>query len=180
MWDELKKDLTIVAPLEGAGRRAAPAALDRFEKKYGFKLPASYRAFVETFGPGELGRYFRIHAPGYPGREIDLGEYVEGMRQSADMFAEIYGDADLVARMVPFGDTIGGDVIAWDPRALTPKTADEYPIVFLPRDQQKVRPMAPTFPQMVADVCLDKSFGKLVNDPNYEVVREFQPYARPA
>src|SRR4051812_18971898 len=39
------------------------AALDDYEARSGFRLPASYREFMHKFGPGELAGYFRISGP---------------------------------------------------------------------------------------------------------------------
>ena len=64
MWKRLYKKLEIVVP-EGYRPVAKPSRrdLDAFEKQFGFKLPRSYREFMEVFGPGTLADYFRIDDP---------------------------------------------------------------------------------------------------------------------
>ncbi len=67
MWQQLYNSLKIVLR-RGYERLPPPdaAALDRFEREHGHPLPASYREFIQVFGAGELGGFFRIKAPGYP------------------------------------------------------------------------------------------------------------------
>src|SRR5206468_4063398 len=46
--------------------RPTSEQIDAFEAAYGFKLPPSYRSFLQVFGAGEINSMFRIAAPGGP------------------------------------------------------------------------------------------------------------------
>jgi len=179
MWKTLRGQITVKPPKRGAMKQAKAAALDQFEADFGVKLPASYRAFVEEFGPGEIGGYFRICAPGYNGKSLDLAGLVKLVRENSDVYADQYGDEKLVAGMIPFADTIGGDVIVWNPKKAGGKDTDEYPILLLASGRDKPIKLAATFPEFVTDVCLSDSFGKVIKDPNYRADREFIPYTKP-
>jgi hypothetical protein len=164
-------------PKRGAKKRAPDSALTRFETEFGVPLPPSYREFVVRLGPGEIGRYFRVYAPGYGGKGLDLAALVTLLRENADIYEEQYGDAALVARMIPFADTIGGDVFVWDTKKAV---KGEYPVVALLNGGTKPVKVAPTFAAFVTDVVLGGRFGKLVKDPEFEVENDFLPYSKPA
>jgi hypothetical protein len=164
-------------PKRGAKKRAPDSALTRFETEFGVPLPPSYREFVERLGPGEFGGYFRVYAPGYGGKGLDLAALVTLLRENADIYEGQYGDAPLVARMIPFADTIGGDVFVWD----TGKPVKgEYPILALISGGTKPIKVAPTFAAFVMDVVLGGRFGKLVKNPDFEAGNDFLPYSKPA
>jgi hypothetical protein len=62
-WKRLYDSLEIeIAPGTPKGVRPTPATISEYESATGFKLPLDYREFIQVFGPGELGRVFRIKA----------------------------------------------------------------------------------------------------------------------
>lgn len=167
----------MMPPKRGAKKRAPDSALARFEADFGVPLPPSYREFVGRLGPGEIGGYFRVYAPGYGGKGLDLAALVTLVRENADIYEGQYGDAALVAGMIPFADTIGGDVFAWDTRK---PVKGEYPVVALLNGGTKPVTAAPSFAAFVADVVLGGQFGKLVKNPDFETGNDFLPYSKPA
>ncbi len=104
--------------------RVSNRVLDTFEKTNGLVLPNSYRAFVKKHGACEVAQYFRVRAPGTDQPATDLQAFYELLRGVTDVFIETYGAAELVTHMLPFADSVGGDVLAFDlrdPRAREPK-----------------------------------------------------------
>jgi len=66
MWESFCEKLEIPS-ISSSGREFLPKpnieTIELFEKKYGIKLPFSYREFTLQLGTGELGDFFRIAAP---------------------------------------------------------------------------------------------------------------------
>lgn len=180
MWQELSSTLTLKKPDGTPVKKPTASGLSKFEAKHGLKLPASYREFIQIFGPGDLGAYFRIYAPGYPGTIADLDAFIEMIRDSEDIYIDTFGkkNAAFIRRMLPFSDTIGGDIIVWDPKTVSSGADHEYHVFMLPDDQETIVELAPDFKTFVLDTCLGPKFGKIVRDPNYQVVRQFMPFAR--
>src|SRR5262245_54120923 len=113
MWKSLyqrfftDEGLEIVRPSE----EKIDAALKRVEDGLGIRLPAGYAAFIHQFGPGEIGGYFRIFGPpipGFPDWGNDILEENRSWRSPDGAWASS-GDPKLVARLVCFSTTIGGD-----------------------------------------------------------------------
>ena len=63
MWSELRRKLDLKGPIDPDEVAGIPEACTAFEKSAKFSLPESYKSFVATLGPGEIGGYTRIHAP---------------------------------------------------------------------------------------------------------------------
>ena len=93
------------------------------EGKLSFKLPDSYKAFVQEYGYGLLLGMFRIYLPEAYHACEDLSEVIKDL--SADIqWAEKEkfiryqpdGSSELVARLIPFGKDDGGGILAWDLR----------------------------------------------------------------
>ncbi|NPD24341.1 MULTISPECIES: SMI1/KNR4 family protein [Corallococcus] len=117
-----------VLEVKGPQRFTAPEELlDAAEKALGVTLPGSYREFAKRYGFGEVGGMFTVHVPvpagaqpgcaGLVGLSRELaGELVEDVdRQALDLRPD--GTPGLVRRLVPFGTSSNGDVMAWDPAA---------------------------------------------------------------
>lgn len=176
MWEQLTKSLDVRQPPGQALSKPTDATLDKFESAHKFKLPPSYREFVKVFGPGEIGGYFRIYAPGYGKSGADLGRFVKEIRELEEVFRDRFRQkVRFIKRMVPFADTLGGDIIVWGPSEITDPSS-EYSIYMIFEDRDKIAELARSFPAFVQDVCLSDSFGTLVGDPNYKALRQFIPF----
>lgn len=116
------------------------------------KLPASYQAFLEVLGPGRLGGYFRVFAPGKEGGLDALARDVD-----PEVFGEVYGDVALAEALLPFSDTVGGDVFGWDTR--TSDADGEHPVHAFPSGRTKSLKVADTFGEFVVEVCLGRRFA---------------------
>jgi len=99
--------------------------------RLGFRLPADYREFIDTYGPGTLGD-IRIMAPGAPGG-MDLFELLEWK------YAQVRdASRDLVFRppfypepggTVCWGEASGGWACGWAPGSADP---DEWTVDIMP------------------------------------------------
>src|ERR1041385_7887862 len=118
MWKRLYQRL-----MTGEGREIIrppalkiDAGLKRVEAELGVRLPAQYKAFIHQFGPGEVGGYFRIFGPKVPGFADwgnDILAEVKSWREP-DMAWTDAAPPALVARLLCFSTTIGGDACFWD------------------------------------------------------------------
>src|SRR5947209_8698265 len=123
-WDELVARLKLLIPegqeLDAPTPEALDAALGDLERMAGFHFPASYRAFLHRFGPGELAGYFHIYAPipegvGSPAREYyDIVKENEVIRDPEGNWVNT-ADPALVQRLILFASTGAGDWLFWDP-----------------------------------------------------------------
>lgn len=173
-WKKLQERLEVRGGATGANK-PTDAELDAFQKAYGFELPDAYREFVKAFGPGELSAYVRIYAPASAGTPGRLAQFVDGVRDAAELLGEKYGDPAFVARMVPFANTLAGDMIAWDPDAVTDAKSHEYGTSVLQKDSSKIVRAASTFTAFI-DCVLSPAFGKYVDYPDYEPQDVYVPF----
>jgi hypothetical protein len=62
-------------------------------------LPDAYKQFVVTYGPGQIGRYFNIRAPGYGLKsDADLAALIRLFRIDEDMYIDIFQDVPFIQR----------------------------------------------------------------------------------
>lgn len=174
MWKSLYQRLVTDEGLElvRPPEEKIDAALKRIEGELGIRLPASYAAFIREFGPGEIGGYFRIYGPPIPGfRDCgnDILEENRSWRDPDGMWAES-GDPKLVARLVCFSTTIGGDACFWDPEDVRNSRTHEYGIYVLSRGSMdmKVRDAAGSFKEFVERHCLANEFVKIVGGHGFD------------
>lgn len=164
MWKKLHQSLKMVPPKGQALPKPTSADLDKAEKKIGAKLPPSYRDFAQLFGPGQHGGYFRIYAPmaGAKYKMSDLAEQTLAMREGLSDMAEKDKDKKFYGRMVPFADTLGGDIFCWDPLPPKGKQVEEYPVFVLVHGSDKIQPMAPDFETFVNKVVYGPDLAKVI------------------
>src|SRR5262245_52672134 len=120
-WSSLYRSLQIKEyPGRRRIRQPTDLDLDKFESSTRFKLPVSYREFIKVFGPGTLGVFFRIAAPGYSseGDPIDLAAFNSSFKgtnpHDKSRWRRAYGDdAARVERMVMFALTDAVETIGW-------------------------------------------------------------------
>jgi len=78
--------------------------MDEAEKVLGIRFRKSYRAFIDQFGPGEIGGYFRIYAPhisSFPDYGNDILEENRNWRDPEGFWATT-AQPELVSRLVCF------------------------------------------------------------------------------
>ena len=122
MWTKLYDSLSI-SELDGE-RLPKPSeqSLALFELTSGIRLPVSYREFTKVFGIGELAGYFRIAAPLEVKSEYNLDEYNKiAHGDPAEELWAIYAPSAIIEKMLFFGETIGGEMFAWDTTKVTDK-----------------------------------------------------------
>jgi hypothetical protein len=179
MWKKLYDSLDIKPAAGKAFAKPAAADLDKVEAKIKAKLPASYREYAQVFGAGELGGYFRINVPlpKAKSKMNDLAGLVAFAREEEELYTDTYGDEAFVKRMIPFGTTTGGDILAWDPKAVTDKADNEYAVVVLPNGRDKIVKAFPDFKTFVTKGALGSEFAKAIKyKGTWDVKKEFLPW----
>lgn len=180
MWESLKQKLRVTKPPAPPQPIPTLAHLTHFETSLGIRLPESYKLFVTTFGAGEIGGYFNIFAPGYPNKPSGSIEgLISLVRDPAvrEAFIEAYKDVDFLDRMIPFSNSIGGDIIAWDPDDVRDSVNSEYGIYILPDDLDQIVELASSFKEYIENVCLGDAFKKFAG-PKWTTIHEFMPFGR--
>jgi hypothetical protein len=179
MWKALYKSLKLVPPPKGKPFPLPRAAdLDKVEKKLKLPLPASYRAFAQVFGVGQIGGYFRVGVPAKGAKLSDLLGLVEFVRGNEELYVDTYGDKAFVRRMLPFGTTLGGDILVWDPHAVSDTRANEYRIFVLPDDQVKIVPLADDFSQFITKAVFGPAFKKALKQKTWSIEKIFEPWGK--
>jgi hypothetical protein len=80
--------------------------------------------------------------------------------------------------MVPFSDTIGGDIVVWDPEDVKNDQESEYGIYVLPDDSDRITFLTDSFSSYVTDMCLGSGFDVIAHDPAWAPPQEFVPFGR--
>ena len=174
MWEALYRRLVTAEGLElvRPPAEAVDAALDSAEAELRVRFPAGYRTFIHRFGPGELGEYFRIYRPSIPGFPDYGNNILEENRNWRDPegFWATTAPPELVARLVCFSTTIGGDACFWDPADVRSVGTGEYGIYALSRGSRdaRVRAAAGSFEQFVERHRLGNDFVNVVGGQGWE------------
>lgn len=87
---------------------------DGVHARLGLRLPADYRAFIDSYGPGTVGD-IRIMAPGQPA-EWDLFALLD-RKQAQGMILPLYPEP---GGAVSWGETAGGHTLCWAPAGADP------------------------------------------------------------
>jgi uncharacterized protein (TIGR02996 family) len=131
--------------------------LDAFEAAHHFRLPASYRAFIRVFGPGEFSTSLQIYSPG-----ASLSE----MGERQDRFARMVGNVDFltntqtqaepIAHMVCLGEDIhiGTRYYGWDYEDVRNPATHEYAIRRYDSEGHSCPIVAASFSEFVNDHIL--------------------------
>jgi hypothetical protein len=164
-WKQLYDSLEIeITPGTPKGVKPAQAIISEYEAATGFKLPLDYCEFIQVFGPGELGRVFRIKAPGYPtmGYPTDLGAFNSSFDASRNDPAKlgVYERQEQFKRLHFFAATDGGEAIAWDPNFHDPDRHD-YGIYILLGSSDAPELLAVSFKKFIFDACLGDGYYRL-------------------
>jgi hypothetical protein len=146
-WNRIARNLRAPAPRI----RYGPSDFRRTSRAIGFAVPPSYKAFVATFGCGELFDMFIVWPP---------PELPDLSRARA---AEIRASSLMVRgpsfdELVPFGGTVNGDTMCW--RVPPHARMTERAICIVDRDcarpEVKVADDLLDFVQVLLDDSLDK------------------------
>lgn len=160
MWKELLATMEVTRDVPNGYRRVFVddfSLYDALETKYSFVFPRSFKEFLRVFGTGFLADYFNFYGPNH-GLEEQI--HWRDMRKKALM--KIFRQAEMLPRIVIFCDTLGGDLIAWDPEDVTDKKAGEFGIYALPRNDNQIVRLADTFHDFILDVCLGPGFNRVI------------------
>jgi internalin A len=142
--------------------------IDAFEAAYSFKLPPSYRAFLQVFGAGEVNFMFRIAAPGGP-EHYNL----EAMNAEArglvtyhgyDFVTDEYAGLEPITRMVIFCEW-DSDRWGWDPQEQRDPGRGEYAIRHWGRSGSRAEVVASSFPEFINDVLMRDSLNWFGREP---------------
>jgi hypothetical protein len=160
-WRQLLAGLDLVGELHPV----AVETLDAYERRSGFKLPASYRHFCRVFGPGSITDWFEIAVPDFKGRSPNRHDLDTVGRNSHDHLEwQAYSDdPQQYERAVIFGSDCTGARFFWDPAERTGRRGDECAVYAVWRDWTRGR-VCDTFWEF-ASICLHRGSRTLYDDP---------------
>jgi uncharacterized protein (TIGR02996 family) len=154
-------------------KKRVRSAIRKFETDFGVPLPRSYKAYSLIFGPGEFGSYFRINVP--DGRKLgdlagdhhDIHDWEHGYESN---------QGQLLRRIIYFSNTIGGELIGWDPSAVRDSGESEYAIFHIERTYEAVE-IASSFPEFISEICLGGKLGDFIGGSGWDDPEQsFFPY----
>jgi hypothetical protein len=143
---------------------ATVEGLKKIELAPGFPLPASYCEFATTFGYGLLGELLILYIPMTGGDSLlERCEVLKGTIQYSidnELFEyEPDGSEELAQRLIPFGISENGHIVAWDPKDKT--GAHEYRVYAIGSKCLAIRDGGADLYQFV-ESCLDKRVKKVL------------------
>ena len=116
-WEELFARLGANHRRGRDDARPSVEDLDTFEAAHQFRLPASYRAFIRVFGPGEFSTSHQIYCPGASLSEMgERQELFAEIARNLDFLSDTQAQAEPTAHMICFGEIahIGTRYYGWD------------------------------------------------------------------
>jgi hypothetical protein len=164
---------SILARLEieqGAVNPVKKSVLSKYEKEAGLILPKSYKAYCQTFGPGELAPpwTYRIHTPHALSTAFNidiLNQKVKGMT-----FANLSAlDMVRFKRVMYFATDMATSDFFWDPEDVTDKRDNECGIYVMYRNW-RVERLCDTFWAFINDICLGTGVPGYDNSEGVELV----------
>jgi hypothetical protein len=161
VWRFLRSRLAIEPSIDQL-RPVTRANLETFEQKQSLRLPNSYRSFCEVFGPGRVGDWFDIAAPGYRGKAATFS--LEKLNRMAHdgLEYEVYSkDPSQHARSLFFSLDQMGLYHFFDPVEVTDTRRHEYAVYTLFRDY-KVKRTADNFGEFITLCCLGRKRTELI------------------
>jgi hypothetical protein len=118
---------------------ATDADLDGLETEIGSRLPASYRAWMKRFGPGELQGWISLAKPG-PGVKTEY-DGVTGLtalhRSFVQEHQEYYPNHVWLSALVYFASPGAGGAYAWEPGTFTEVSRHECRFFYLRRAEEQ-------------------------------------------
>jgi hypothetical protein len=160
-WRQMLAGLDLIGELHPV----ALQTLDAYEQRTGFKLPASYRHFCCTFGPGSLMDWFEIAVPDFKGRSPNSHDLETVGRNAHEHreWQEYSDDPQQYERAVIFGGDCTAAHYFWDPTQRTDKRRHECAIYVVWRDWSRER-VCDTFWEF-ANICLHRGSRTLYESP---------------
>ncbi len=178
-WKDLYHSLQIEEPADAPkADKPTLATIRAYEERTGFRFPNDYVEYIQVFGPGVLGREFRILAPGYESCLPEESNYIDLYRNHSfssqpiteEWLIKILGIENInkMQRMHHFSSTFEGESISWDPNDPTEwdpyepqdPTAHDYKVFIWLRDRSNPELIANSFVDFVNDVCLGNAYAQ--------------------
>lgn len=122
----------------------------------GHELPLSYVYFVQKWGAGLAFGMFRIWVPiGNPGWDIQIlnPSYKELLRDTVVNGMWPTSLTELAGRVLPFGDSVNGDLLCWDPENKTPD--GEMAIHLLSNEQDEAPMVGSSLVDFLGEYCVE-------------------------
>ena len=137
----------------------APEELDSFEAQFGFKLPASYRAFTQVFGAGSFFGSFKLFVPNGPYHEIgnlqdEVRELIED--NDYDYVSEQHKELEPVIRMIFLAEDITPCYYGWDSEDVRDPETREYAIRKYDFEYNVCPIVAASFPEFIHKYVLEE------------------------
>lgn len=157
MWEALYRNCEIItASYPGYQIVPVPTELTiaQFEKTYGIPLPASYRAFILTFGPGELGGFFRIATPLDIENDYELNQFNKNLHGLPDeRLLEGFEKMGVIEKFLFFCASGGGEFYGWKTDEVVDSANNEYAIYEFP-DFPPIKKIALTFREFILNYVM--------------------------
>jgi len=129
-WKRPANEMAVLRDLLGAPSARVPRVnWDQVHARLGLRLPADYREFIDTYGPGMLGDV-RVTAPGAPGG-MNLFELLERTHARTRGMAEEEYRPPLYPEpggIVCWGEDQRGSILGWGPGSDDP---DDWLVVVM-------------------------------------------------
>lgn len=143
-----------------------------------FVLPQSYCDFVTQFGYGLLSNLLIIYVP-MPGFGDDLSQRSKALMRvikesiADDLFEyKPHGNRKLAERLVPFGISENGHILAWDPADNTAK--DEYQLYAIGSKCLAIRKAGENLYSLIEQIQ-DKRVKKILGEGYEPLEPNFRP-----
>ncbi|WP_434391129.1 SMI1/KNR4 family protein [Melittangium boletus] len=163
---------------------ASDALLDTASEALGLTFPPSYREFAKRYGFGEVSDMFVVHVPVPAGATPGCAGLLEVSRQLSRELLEMDaappldvhpdGTRELVRRLVPFGKSRNGDVVAWDPVA--PSGGGELWLYLVSMRGGDVHRAAPNLAVFLAKT-LEPGLGGMLERMQTQLPATFSPHS---
>ncbi|WP_426730111.1 SMI1/KNR4 family protein [Myxococcus faecalis] len=177
-------ELPILNPTGPLMAQPTDALLDEASRRLQLELPPSYREFARRYGYGLTAGLFMIAVP------VDTAgaEWSEDLvERSAELAQELAASVDgkyisykpdgteeRVRRLVPFGASENGDILAWDPRERAPD--GEYAVYVIGARKYGVSRVAEGFAEFLNKV-LEPNTGGVLARATFTLEATFEPRA---
>lgn len=169
-------DRTAIEIKEYARFLPAESDITRFELDWKFRLPQSYKSFIEVFGPGTLADEFLIRAPGCSDSKYDLehlnSDYRKGFALTLKRHPQLIPRPEFLTSIIWFCTTFDATSFGWSSSEVSNQQTMEYAIYALNRGDFVPRLIMSSFTEFVVDLCLGDQYVPLYrSEPDPETNR---------